>query len=210
MGKFRKIKKNKPSTNNVNPTIDQVEPTSVFVVVEPSKCERENAAIRNKAFYEMKSQSTDLVAYRYLQTRQGRNNTGQEAATWSLFMFIALYFSQVGMSVEGEEEDAFNLLLIRTLMFKTATASLALFCFGNILPNIRNAIKYTQTNQGCAEWLEKKVSSEFQAQLTKLSYPTLLKDPCLGKLVDTLKEHKINTSGLENKMIERQAAGKYI
>ena len=94
----------------------------------------------------MQINNTADVAYRYLQSRRGENNTLKEAVFWGC----------LSITVFGMPRHSSRLI---TLLFLSIPSAL------QVPPNIGNTIRYRETKKPSEECLSKKIGKEKLAEI---------------------------------------------
>lgn len=156
------------------PPIQTVKPKKALLVTSMI-CEIKAAEITNSAVYEMEKNEIGNVAYRFLQSRRGENNTFNEILFWST---ASLILFELGYK-------------IHPILY------LCLLCYApHIPPNIGNTLRYKETKNYCAEWLTQKLGIETFEKIKELKFNRA----GMFKLSSLLNEKNINASHLENKI----------
>lgn len=190
--------------SNTREKLNRVKPTKALIILGPMPCEQQAAAIRNKTVDAMSNQKTDVVAYRYLQSRQGRYNTAIEASLYTLLGLVNLWnIYSLLQPNEDDQNTSNNLVAI-------FPAILFLYCVGNILPNIANTKRYAETASGCEEWLQKRISEKCLKDITQIGYPSNFSKGTLSTLGPVLRSHDVETVALSDKLENRRRFGKRI
>jgi len=122
-------------------TLEEVKPYNTLFI-GPMPCEKESAAIRNKAVASMRQRDIGDVAYRYLQSRRGQNQTLNEAIFWGSFSTIMFGLTR------GHSGP-------RPLRLIPALPSAL-----HVPPNIGNTIRYRETKEYCEEWLSSQLDQK--------------------------------------------------
>lgn len=160
-------------------TLAHVTPTKSLLIT-PMPCEETCAVIRNTTVNSMKVGNTANVAYRYIQNNAGATNTLFEAAFYGAIALININ------SLITKPDDVFA---------ASASGIGLLMNMANILPNISNTIRYRETRDACAEWLESRLSPEKIEKIKSLKY----NQKGINTLVDLMRDEHVDLTFIENK-----------
>ncbi|OGT35276.1 MAG: hypothetical protein A3F11_10115 [Gammaproteobacteria bacterium RIFCSPHIGHO2_12_FULL_37_14] len=165
---------------NINEThLRRVEPTK-SLLIKSMPCERQTAKIRNKAVDSMEQGDVVDVIHRYDQSWRGQRNTFGEIVLYSFLMLYLLwvYFQKFDDIVNKKatcslddvnrmdqmNDDSYEKIYNEINgYFLTFIAVLA----AGILPNIPNTLRYRETKNACAEWLNEKLGKEKFTEIQK-------------------------------------------
>jgi hypothetical protein len=160
--------------DSLEPTLKKVAPKRMLFF-RPMDCERQNAYIRNCAVQGMEEDDVVEVVYRQMQSKKGRNVTFCEAATSFAFFScftVSLYLQNVtankplNITTESHNENTItDATLINMLLFVTAFVA-----FANMLPNIGNTLRYKETQNGCRDWLTRRIGVKHTENLDRFPY----------------------------------------
>ncbi len=170
------------SDKEIRKRLKKVKPLRSLLIT-PMLCERTVAAIRNKTVDNIQQNEIGIVAYRFLQNKEGEKNTFCKAVffgTCATIYIVGLCFSPA------------SLLLCIALVLALA----------NTIPNIGNTIRYRETRMACEDWLAPKVGEEFK-KIKELKF----NKTGLTELSDILKTKQIDTTFIENKSSQLKQCG---
>lgn len=156
---------------------------SKTLIFKSMPCEIKAAHIRNSTIDGMENNDIAEVAYRFLQSRRGENNTFYEACFWSLYTIMLYSLIQ--------SNPACYIFLIPNI--------------ARIPPNISNTLSYHQTKNACEEWLAKRLSIEHVQEIKSLKYD----QKGLNKLTHFLTQNQIKTDNIEDKKCDAQRPFSY-
>ncbi len=164
------------ATRNILNKLERVEPTQSLLIT-PMPCEKTCAMIRNSTVDSMETANTAKVAYRYMQNNAGASNTLFEAGIYSACVLVSI--------VEAALKPEIALLAGVMMLAEIA----------HILPNVNNTLRYRETRDACAEWLEGRLSPEKLEQIKALKY----NEAGIKKLVDMMRDEHVDLSFIEQK-----------
>lgn len=143
--------------------------------ISPMPCENKCAAIRNKTVASMRQNDIGDVAYRYLQTRRGQNNTLKEVIFWGSMSTIMLGLFR-GSS--------------RSVRLLSALPSAL-----HVPPNIGNTIRYSETKRSSEEWLSSRLDKNKIKEIKAMKF----NQAGMLSLNIFLKRENIDNSSVENR-----------
>lgn len=136
-------------------------------------CQRQAAALRDKALADIVRGDTGLLAYRYLQCRAGQHNTRQEAAIHcaGASACIVLVGTAAGSMVFGN---------ILAPVAMGVAGSAACITAGQAYVDFGNTGRYRKTKRLLKQALREKINDEQFMQIQAMRYKNL--SFCIGRL----------------------------
>ncbi len=142
-------------------------------------CQLKAAKVRNRLIKSINNNETDMVAFRYLESKKMRYSTALEAMMCFALPMVIPY------SFYNQQP------------FLSCTVVAASLSDGII--NVGNTRRYEETSQLAADYLEKKLSLRTCVKIEDLLF--IKKD--FDELLQILSDHNVNTSLLEAKLREK-------
>lgn len=134
------------------PLLGRTKPNRTLLV-SSMRCEYIAAEIRNQTVDSMEREDIADLAYRYLQTRRGTSNCIKEALCWSSCAAMILVYGLI-------YRDSNRFLLSLSLVL----------CALHVPPNLGNAIRYAESQNGCEMWLSTRLPAKDVATIKAMRF----------------------------------------
>lgn len=163
-------------------TLKRVKPCNTLFF-GPMPCEDKAAAIRNKTVNSMERGDIGDVSYRYLQSRQGLNNSLKVAIPLGSISTIMLF----GLT------RRFRLVGLLSAIPSVLPSVLY------VPPNIGHAIRYSETKRSCEDWLSSRLAENKIKEIKAMKFNNF----SFYSLNNLLARENINNSSVASRIHKR-------